>query len=141
METFSGDLAELLDQCRRDHRAWINGSAAGYELPEEGSIMGAVGGWAPGGATTAERQAAVAAAWSSGRGDVEFVNGGISGELAWIAFIERAMVVFAGDTAERRWDLRVTEVFRRTNSGWTRIHRHADAFVDRRPLEAVVALQ
>ena len=46
--------------------------------------MGAVGGFSLGGAATAERQAVVARQWRSGRGEIEFVNGGITSDLAWI---------------------------------------------------------
>lgn len=133
-------LAELQAACRRDHLAWINGDASGYALPEDGTIFGGIGGFSVGGPTTTQRQSDVARQWVSGSGDVEFVNGGVAGELAWLAFIERAVVVLRGDDAERRWDLRVTEVFRRTDAGWERIHRHADPLVDRRPLSEVAAL-
>lgn len=137
------DVFELLKaRCRSDHTAWINGDATGYALPEDGTIMGAVGGCSIGGATTAERQRAVAAQWLSGSGTIDFINEGLSGDIAWMAFIERATVVFSGDSPgiERRWDLRVTEVFRRTTDGWERVHRQADPLVDFRPLADVAAL-
>jgi hypothetical protein len=134
------DLTDLFDRCRDDHRKWINGDASGYALPEDGTIMGGVGGFASGGAATLERQAAVAAQWVRGRGHVEFINGGVAGDLAWLAFIERATVVFAGEDRERRWDLRVTEVFRRSASGWERVHRQADPLVDRRSVGDAAAL-
>lgn len=140
MTTVPEGLAELFDRCRADHHRWINGDAAGYVLPEDGTIMGAVGGCAFGGPATAEGQAAVAARWARGDGHLEFLNGGVAGDLAWLAFIERATVVFAGETDERRWDLRVTEVFRRTPSGWERVHRQADPLVDRHTIPEVAAL-
>lgn len=135
-------LDQLRDRCRRDHAAWINGDAAGYALPEDGTIMGAVGGHSRGGAETARRQRAVATQWKSGSGHVEFLNGGFGGDMAWLVFIERATVVFAGDPddVERRWDLRVTEIFRRSGDAWERVHRHADPLVEVRPLGEVAAL-
>lgn len=142
LESGQDVLDQLRDRCRRDHHAWINGDAAGYALPEDGTIMGAVGGYSRGGAATADRQRAVAAQWRSGTGDIEFLNGGLSGDMAWLVFIERATVVFAGDThgAEHRWDLRVTEVFRRVGAAWERVHRQADPLVEFRPLGEVAAL-
>ena len=124
-------LDELLERCRRDHQAWINGDGSGYALPDTGTIMGAVGGWSRGGPETAARQAAVASRWRSGRGEVELLNGAVAGDLAWLALLERATVLMEGEDGERRWDLRVTEVFHRTGDGWERVHRHADPLVDR----------
>jgi hypothetical protein len=60
-------LAELLERCRRDHAAWINGDGSPYALPENGSILGAVGGYGFGGPDTSEHQRSVAAAWRRGR--------------------------------------------------------------------------
>ena len=120
---------ELLERCRRDHHAWINGDGSGYALPDDGTVLGAVGGWSGGGPATAERQTAVARQWVSGRGEVELLNWGAAGDLAWLALLERATVVMAGGAGERRWDVRVTEVFRRTAEGWERLHRHADPLV------------
>lgn len=133
-------LAELIETCRRDHRAWINGDASGYALPGDGTILGAVGGVAFGGPDTAERQQRVAEQWRRGTGDIEYLNGGVAGNIAWLAFIERGVVEFVGDRqgVEHRWDLRVTEVFRSGDDGWERIHRHADVLVDFHGLAGVL---
>jgi ketosteroid isomerase-like protein len=135
-------MRELMEKCRREHAAWIHGDGSPYALPDEGTIMGAVGGFSYGGDDTTERQRGVAAQWRSGSGSLEFVNGGVDGDLAWIAMIERATVNFAADPpeVERRWDLRATEVFRRTAGTWQRVHRHADPLVDRRPVAEVAHL-
>lgn len=137
MQTQDPVLGALLERCRADHRAWINGDGSLYALPSDGTIMGAVGGYGFGGPEAADRQAAVARQWKSGTGAVEFINGGVDGDLAWLAMIERAMVVLDLEAGEQRWDLRVTEVFRRVDGSWQRVHRHADPLVDRRtPSEA-----
>jgi hypothetical protein len=133
-------LRALLERAKRDHERWINGDAGGYALPDDGTILGAVGGYARGGAETSQRQSMVAAHWVRGTGDVEFVNGGVAEGLAWLTFIERSRVVLKGESDERRWDLRVTEVFRRLGEGWERVHRHADPLVDRRSVAASAAL-
>lgn len=140
--TDDGILSELLERCRRDHHAWINGDGSAYELPEEGTILGAVGGYSFGGPETAERQRGVASQWRRGIGSVELVNGGTDGDLAWLVMIERSTVELVSDVAgdERRWDLRVTEIFRRSDEGWRRLHRHADPLVDRRALVEVAGL-
>lgn len=135
-------LSELLERCRRDHQAWINGDGSPYELPEDGTILGAVGGYSHGGVETAARQRAIAAQWRRGSGAIEYLNGGSDGDLAWLVFVERSSVEFIDDRegAEHRWDLRVTEVFRKADGAWGRIHRHADPFVDRQGLADVVSL-
>jgi hypothetical protein len=140
VESEGETLAALLDRCRSDHHAWINGDGSGYALPTDGTIMGAVGGHGSGGPETAARQAAVARRWRSGRGDVELLNGAVVGDLAWLALIERAVVVLDPTAGEQRWDLRVTEVFRRASQGWERVHRHADPLVDRRSPEEAAAM-
>lgn len=134
-------LQYLLERCRDAHRAWINGDGSQYALPVDGSIMGAVGGYSFGGPATTERQLGVATQWKRGEGDVEFVNGAVEGNIAWIAMIERARVVLDEDRGEQRWDLRVSEIFRHVDGEWERIHRHADPLVDRRsPSEAALLL-
>lgn len=109
-------LVELLERCRRDHVSWINGDGSNYELPDDGSILGAVGGYSLGGADTGARQRSVAAQWLSGSGSVEFVNGGVADGFAWLVMIERATVHLVDDPhdLERRWDVRSTEIFRRS---------------------------
>jgi hypothetical protein len=135
-------LSELLERCQHDHHSWINGDGAPYALPDDGTILGAVGGYGRGGADTAERQRMVAAQWRRGAGTIEFVNGDIHGDFAWLAFIERGTVEFVDDEEgiERRWDLRVTEIFRRSGGEWQRLHRHADPLVDRHRLADLAAL-
>ncbi len=71
-----------------------------YALPDDGTIMGAVGGYGGGGQETLERQITVARQWESGEGAVEFVNGGVDGEIAWLAMIERASVSIRGQGDE-----------------------------------------
>ena len=133
-------MTVLLERCRRDHLAWINGDGSGYAMPDDGTIMGAVGGHSFGGNETAGRQAALARQCLSGRGEVEFVNGDVLGDLAWLPLSNEPSVVFDPDVGERRWDLRVTEVFGRSEAGWERVHRHAYPLVDRRPVVEVAAL-
>jgi hypothetical protein len=135
-------LDELLERCRRDHDSWINGDGSGDALPDDGTILGAVGGFSYGGSATAARQAAVAAQWRRGSGQLELLSGGVSDDVAWLVFLERSTVELVGDPEghARRWDLRVTEIFRRSADGWERLHRHADPLVERRPLAEVAAL-
>ena len=45
-----------------------------------------------------------------------------------------------GGLAEQDWSLRVTLVFRRSETDWQLVHRHADALVHTITLEQVAAL-
>ncbi len=135
-------VQELLARCDRDHHAWINGDGSFYALPEDGTIMGALGGAARGGPEAGERQRVAARQWERGTGSVELIAGGVDGDTAWLVMIERGQVCFAEDAEgnEHRWDLRVTELFRKSGAGWERFHRHADPLVEMRPLRDVAAL-
>ena len=53
-----------------------------------------------------------------------------------MVYIDRSMVRFDDLEVEHPWMLRVTEIFRKTPDGWTRVHRHADPLVRYRDLDA-----
>lgn len=124
------DIEVLLERCRRDHTAWINGDMSGYSLPTGATIMGGLGGFLTAEEAGQRRGSAFRTPWEQGTGAVELVAGGVSGTLAWLVMIERASVKFMGYNEPRRWELRVTELFRLEASGWVRFHRHADPLVD-----------
>ncbi len=134
-------IQELLARCRRDFIGWINGDGTGYELPVDGTIYGPFGGTAQrGGPKLAEAQRAGAKTWwISGTGDVELITGGVSGDIAWLVYIERATVMFAEREESRRWELRITDLFRRQGETWERFHIHEDACVDPRGLDDVLS--
>jgi len=141
MATGQDVLDELLARIERDHVAWINGDSSGYEFQDETStILGAFGGVGIGASMATVGQRRVVAMFEAGTGRVELLNGGVSGDVAWLTMVERAMVTFAGRTEPVRWDLRVTEVFERRDGTWVRVHRHADPLVDRHPLDVVLGL-
>jgi hypothetical protein len=133
-------IESLLAVCRRDHAAWINGDPSGYVLPENATLMAAMGATGRGGLRTGQRQREGNSNWESGSGEVELVDGGVREDIAWLVMLERAQVKFVGRAEPARWDLRVTELFRKTDSGWERFHRHADPLVDLHPLEEMLAL-
>lgn len=43
-----------------------------------------------------------------------------------VIMIERSEVRLVGREDKQRWELRTTSVFRHTDDGWSRLHRHAD---------------
>jgi hypothetical protein len=133
-------VQSLFEGCRRDHASWINGDPSGYVLPENATLMSAFGGTTRGGRTTVHRQRAGNSMWESGTGDVELVDGGVSDGIAWLVMVEHASVTFAGRPNQTRWDLRLTELFKRNGDSWERFHRHADPLVDVHSLDEVLRL-
>jgi ketosteroid isomerase-like protein len=63
-----------------------------------------------------------------GDGDFELVTQYRSGDLAVLVGVERQHGPIGG-LPDQEWPLRVTLVFRRENSDWRLLHRHADALV------------
>ena len=57
--------------------------------------------------------------------DSDVVAAGLSGDLAYVVGYERAAASIAG-CAEENLTLRVTQVYRREDGEWKRVHRHAD---------------
>lgn len=64
----------------------------------------------------------------SGDGDLELEQSHASGNLVVLVGVERQHGTVAG-MPEQDWSLRVTLVFRREDSDWRLVHRHADALV------------
>jgi hypothetical protein len=141
MRSPDGPLAELVERITHDHVAWVNGDSSGYEFHDETStILGAFGGAGVGATMSTPGQRRAVSQFESGTGHVEFLNGGVAGDVAWVVLIEHATVKFKGHDQPRRWDLRVTEVFELRDGSWVRVHRHADPLVDRHPLDEVLTL-
>jgi len=63
-----------------------------------------------------------------GDGDLELERHYTSGDLAVLVGVERQHGRIGG-LPDQDWPLRVTLVFRRDDSGWRLVHRHADALV------------
>jgi ketosteroid isomerase-like protein len=77
--------------------------------------------------------------FKSGTLDQEVVATYNSGDLAVLVTIERVQAEIA-DLPEQNWSLRVTQVFRREDTGWRLVHRHADPLVNGISLEEAAAL-
>ena len=88
---------------------------------------------------SAESRARMASFFKSGTLDQEVVATYNSGDLAVLVTIERVQAEIA-DLPEQNWSLRVTQVFRREDTGWRLVHRHADPLVNGISLEEAAAL-
>jgi ketosteroid isomerase-like protein len=61
--------------------------------------------------------------------DYEVLGAGVSGDLGYVAAIERSVAASLGGDLHR-YALRVTTVFRREDDVWKVVHRHGDPFDD-----------
>ena len=62
--------------------------------------------------------------------DFQYLVKDVRGRLAYTVAIERAQVLYAGQTERRPHILRVTMMFRFDKGAWKIIHRHADTMID-----------
>jgi ketosteroid isomerase-like protein len=83
---------------------------------------------------TPERRAGMKKFFKGGTLEQELVETYRSGDLAVLVTMERVRAA-VGELPEQDWSLRVTQVFRRTDSGWELVHRHADPLSNRRTVE------
>jgi len=49
-----------------------------------------------------------------------------AGDVACLVMVERCEASFVGVEGRRRWDLRTTQIYRRTGEEWFVIHRHTE---------------
>lgn len=140
-------LVELMDRGRDN---WIHGrSEFSRDTPvgqaDDMTILAPFGGPGvrPGQLSPevlAAGQAAMAALFQGGDGSCEVVRTIVEGDLVVLVLIERSAVMFEGHDAPHPWVLRTTQVFRRLDDEWVRLHRHADPLILPRPLDATLAL-
>ncbi len=83
-------VVQLLERCRRDHRAWINGDAGGYAFEADAdTIFGGFGGIGVGGSRITPGQQRATAQFEAGSGEIELLRAGVSGDVAWLVMVER----------------------------------------------------
>ena len=86
-----------------------------------------------------ENRARMARFFKSATLDQELVATYKSDDLAVLVTVERARAEI-GTLPEQDWSLRVTQVFRREDTGWRLVHRHADPLANGVSLEEAAAL-
>jgi ketosteroid isomerase-like protein len=143
------DVQNLVATLDEQRARWISGQG---ELAAQGpllqaddmTIFGPFGGPGPKpGTVTPEQlsagQAAISAQFHGGDGQIEVIHTIVEGDLVVVVLIERSTVRFQA-IGSRPWVLRTTQIFRKTNRGWLRLHRHADPLIHPRSLVDTVAL-
>jgi hypothetical protein len=132
-------FATFLPQWETAQSRFINGDPTLWKdnasHADEASIFGAFGGYEQGWAQVGPRND-----WASGqfeesgaRQDIEYVNKGASGDLAFTISIERQVAQITGQATPTSRALRVTQIFRKEGDKWKLLHRHADPLVERLP--------
>ncbi|MFN8474137.1 MAG: nuclear transport factor 2 family protein [Anaerolineae bacterium] len=104
-----------------------------WSRADDVTIFGGSGSAAKGWAAVKPRLEYGAAMFKGGRGSIEPVVLGESGDLGYLVCVERGEARSPGSEESRPVALRVTEIFRREDGEWKIIHRHADVIVDRPP--------
>lgn len=97
------------------------------------SIFGGFGGTGESGvADVLERYRLAARAFqpSGAVVDFDYLVKDVRGKIAYTVAIERADVLFAGQTERRPQVLRVTMIFRFEQGRWRIVHRHADTMIE-----------
>jgi ketosteroid isomerase-like protein len=138
------DVADLIQRTTEAAKAYIRGDMRTYftliRHGDDFTLMSPFGGEPERGFDTSpERLDALERFFRGGDAELEVVQTYASGDLVVLVAIERQHGQVGG-LLEQDWSLRVTWVFRRDESGWQQVHRHADPLVHGISLEQLAAL-
>ncbi len=138
------DIADLVAQVEESADALMAGDVDRYlafiHHAEDYTLLNPAGGPARRGFDDSpESRRAMAQMFQSGSAKLDLIETYASGDLVVLVTLERNHGVVGG-LPEQDWPLRVTWVFRRTQSGWELVHRHADPLVHPITAEQLAAL-
>jgi ketosteroid isomerase-like protein len=112
-----------------DPTLWKQNTSRGDDV----TILGAFGGYEKGWKEVGPRFDWASSQFknSGAKLDVEYLNSGVSGDLAFTVSIERANRQYTpGVTGQAPQALRTTHIFRKENGAWKLLHRHGDPLVE-----------
>jgi ketosteroid isomerase-like protein len=131
------DFARFLQQYEAANSTFVNGDPSPWlsitAEKDPASIFGGFGGLGDAGvAKVRQRYLLAASAFrpSGAQVDFEYLVKDVRGRLAYTVAIERANVLYAGQTERQQQVLRATMIFRFEEGAWKIVHRHADTMVD-----------
>lgn len=134
--TANSTFQSFLSEWEEAQGHFINGDPASWkEHTSQGgdaTIFGAFGGYEKGWNEVGPRYdwASSQFANSGSTQKIEYLNTGVSGDLAFTVSLERQDVRI-GEKDNPARVLRVTQVFRREGGTWKLLHRHADPLMQR----------
>ncbi len=98
------------------------------------TILGVFGGYDRGWKQVAERADWAAAQFkeSGAKVRVEYLEQGVSGDLAYTVSIQRSEARVGDQKGPAPLALRVTHIFRKENGAWKVLHRHSDPLVEKK---------
>ncbi len=115
------------------------GYKALYSRREDITLANPFGGFARGWEEVAERLDRAASHYADGRATTfDIITKTVTPDLAYTVAIEGIEAKVAGRPDLAPIAVRVTSVFRRENSGWKLVHRHADPRVGPQAAESVL---
>jgi ketosteroid isomerase-like protein len=130
------DFERFLHRYEAANAAFVNGDPSAWlsltAAKDPVSIFGGFGGLGDAGLASVHQRylrAGTAFQSSGAKVDFEYLVKDVQGRLAYTVAIERANVLYAGQTERRPQVLRVTMLFRREQGDWKIVHRHADTMV------------
>jgi ketosteroid isomerase-like protein len=137
------ELAELVRRTEEATSAFIRGDMSRYlELTSHArgfTLMNPFGGLPTRYDNRAESLAKVAGYFKGGEAKLELVQAHASGDIVVLVMLERQHGEVGG-LPDQDWSLRVTQVYRREDSEWRLVHRHADPLMKNLGLEQAAAI-
>ena len=139
----TSDLDEVLEQAFAALDQIARGDSTGYKAlfsrRDDITLANPFGGVGRGWNDVAERLDRAASVYTDGRATgFEIVNQAVTSELAYTVAIERIEAKVGGQPELAPIAVRVTCVYRREDSGWKLVHRHADPRVSPQTAESVL---
>jgi ketosteroid isomerase-like protein len=137
------NLRVFLPQWERAQARFINGDPTLWKenasQREDATVFGAFGGHEKGWHEVGPRYERASSQFkeSGATQQIEYLNTGTSGDLAFTVGIERQQARVGGQEDLTPRALRVTQIFRREGGSWKLVHRHADPLMDRQAPSAV----
>ena len=128
--TEASSISQMFKQVEAAGVPFLTGDAAPiialWSQADDVTIFGGSGTYAQGWHAVQPRLEWAAAHFRGGRGTLEPLAMGESGDLAYTIYIERGEMQAEGSEELRPFALRITQIYRREDGDWKIIHRHAD---------------